>query len=83
MADEHVLVLATAEDRCIVTENVRDFEVLRSRWIREGRAHAGLLYTSVNRFRRDRNQLGRLVAALEARLAAGRLPGAGQVDWLV
>lgn len=82
MTDEQVLVMATTEDRCLVTENARDFELLRARWVREGRDHAGLLYTSVRRFPRGRRYLGRLAAALDARLTAGRLPGTGQVDWL-
>jgi hypothetical protein len=82
MTDEQVLGLATTEDRCVLTENVRDFELIRARWVREGRGHAGLLYTNVQRFPRGKRYIGRLVAALETRLVAGRLPSTGQVDWL-
>jgi hypothetical protein len=80
--DEELLRIATADDRTLVTENVRDFEILRTQWLKEGRACAGLLYTNRQRFPRDRKWTGRLVAALDARLSGGFIPGAGQVDWL-
>jgi hypothetical protein len=80
--DDDVLALATGEQRCLVTENVRDFEKLRTQWTKEGRRHAGLLYVSRVRFPRSRQQIGRLISALDGRLAGGRVPAPGQVDWL-
>lgn len=80
--DEQILRLATTEGRTLVTENVRDLEMLRTQWADEGRACAGLLYTSRQRFPRDKRWLGRLVTALHDRLTSGSIPVDGQVDWL-
>jgi predicted nuclease of predicted toxin-antitoxin system len=40
-ADEEVLAHATAEGRCLLTANVRDFTVLSTPWGSRGRSHAG------------------------------------------
>ncbi|WP_448071454.1 DUF5615 family PIN-like protein [Georgenia yuyongxinii] len=82
MADEHLVRLATTEERALVTENVRDFEILRSRRLSENRPVAGLIYTNRQRFARDKRWSGRIVTALDERLRTGRIPGPGQVDWL-
>lgn len=83
MPDDLVLEWATDQGHALLTENVRDFEMLRTAWLDEGRLCAGLLYTSHSRFPRDLRLIGRLVDALEVRLADGALPSAGEVDWLV
>lgn len=82
MLDEDVLALATAERRCLVTENGRDFALIRSQWAKEGRSHAGILYVSSARFPRGRQWTGRTLSALEERLSSGRVPQPGHVDWL-
>lgn len=81
-SDEQILRIATIGECTLVTENVRDFEILRTRWLKEGRSCAGLLYTSRQRFPRDKKWTGRLVIALDERLASGMVPASGQVDWL-
>jgi len=80
--DEQILAQASAQDRCLLTENVRDFEILRSAWARDGKVHAGLLYTSRQRFPRERRMIAKIVTALDERLRDGTLPRAGRVDWL-
>lgn len=52
-SDEQLLRIATMDERTLVTENVRDFEILRTQWLNEGRRCAGLLYTSRQGFPRD------------------------------
>lgn len=81
-SDEQILRIATIGECTLVTENVRDFEILRTRWLKEGRSCAGLLYTSRQRFPRDKKWTGRLVIALDERLASEMVPASGQVDWL-
>lgn len=81
-SDEQILRIATMDECTLVTENVRDFEILRTRFLKEGRNCAGLLYTSRQRFPRDKKWTGRLVIALDERLASGMVPASGQVDWL-
>jgi hypothetical protein len=50
LPDEQVLEWATDQGRCVVTENVKDFEVLRRLSAAQGRTHAGLLYSGPRRF---------------------------------
>jgi predicted nuclease of predicted toxin-antitoxin system len=82
LPDEQILEWATSQRRCLVTENVKDYEVLRRAAAAQGRAHAGLLYCASRRFPRDRRFLGALVAALDRRLADGQLPGPDEAGWL-
>ena len=86
LADDQVLEWATEQGRCLVTENVKDFEVLRRAYAAQGRTHAGLLYSGPRRFRRDRRFVGALVVALVVALdkliAAGQLPRPDDVGWL-
>jgi predicted nuclease of predicted toxin-antitoxin system len=82
LPDEQTLEWATAQGRCLVTENVKDFEVLRRAAAAQGRTHAGLLYSGPRRFPRDRRFVGALVVALDKLIAAGQLPGPDEVGWL-
>jgi hypothetical protein len=82
LPDEQVLEWATDQGRCVVTENVKDFEVLRRLAAAQGRTHAGLLYSGPRRFPRDRRFVGALVVALDEMLVAGQLPGPDEVGWL-
>jgi predicted nuclease of predicted toxin-antitoxin system len=81
LPDEQVLEWATSQGRCLVTENVKDYEVLRRAAAAQGRTHAGLLYCAPRRFPRDRRFIGALVTALDLTIAGGRLPGP-DVGWL-
>jgi hypothetical protein len=82
LPDEQVLEWATSHGRSLVTENVKDYEVLRRAATAQGRTHAGLLYCASRRFPRDRRFAGALVVALDKLLAAGQLPGPDHVGWL-
>ncbi|HET8662422.1 MAG TPA: DUF5615 family PIN-like protein [Micromonosporaceae bacterium] len=77
-SDDDVLAWAARNDRCVVTENVRDFARLAAL----GAEHAGIVFVSAQRFPRTANGLIRLCTALDAVLAAKRLPPRGGVVWL-
>jgi predicted nuclease of predicted toxin-antitoxin system len=83
LPDEQVLEWATSQGRCLVTENVKDYEVLRRTAAAQGRSHAGLLYCAPRRFPRDRRFIGVLVAALDRMPAGDQLPGPDEVGWLI
>jgi hypothetical protein len=82
LPDPQVLDLAVAEHRCLLTENVRDFENLRAQQLHGGRPCAGLLYSSPHRFPRTKAAIGRLITTLDGLLTDERPPVPGQVDWL-
>jgi hypothetical protein len=82
LPDEQVLEGATSQGRCLVTQNVKDYEVLWRAAAAQGRTHAGLLYSAPGRFPRDRRFVGALVVALDKLAAAGQLPGPDHVGWL-
>jgi hypothetical protein len=76
-SDDDVLAWAARDNRCVVTENVRDFARLASMT-----SHAGLIFVSSQRFPRTRSGLVRLVATLDNVMTAKRLAPAGGVIWL-
>lgn len=82
LPDEQVLEWATSQGRCLVTENVKDYEVLRRAAAAQGSTRAGLLYCPARRFPRDRRFAGALVVALDKLLAADQLPGPDGTGWL-
>jgi hypothetical protein len=47
LADAELLVLASFDDRAIVTENIDDFRRLSAGWALAGRHHQGILYTTL------------------------------------
>ncbi|WP_245645584.1 DUF5615 family PIN-like protein [Pseudonocardia acaciae] len=75
--DAAVLDAATAEHRCLVTENVRDFAVLTRH-----AGHAGVLFVHGRRWPRTPAGIPRLAAALHAAIAQGRMPGKDDIGWL-
>jgi predicted nuclease of predicted toxin-antitoxin system len=84
LPDPEVLALARAERRAIVTNNVRDFRPLHAEAVMPGGpGHYGMIFMSSN-YRCTKNDIGRIIAALEARLA--RYPGedtlANAEEWL-
>ena len=82
LPDEQILELAAADVRCVVTENVKDFEMIRRAWATQGRSHAGLVYSSPARFPRDSRFVGALITALEQMLTTQQVPDQDGVAWL-
>jgi hypothetical protein len=84
LADVEVMDLARAERRAIVTNNLRDYRPLHHAAIEPGGpGHYGMVFMPGS-YRRTRADVGRIVAALEAKLAEH--PGdedlAGCETWL-
>jgi hypothetical protein len=80
MSDEELLRFAAAEQRSIVTENVKDFDRIVRAWSTTGEHHAGIVFTSPRRFHR-----GRLSYPEDLVVALGRLfadPPAELRDWV-
>jgi hypothetical protein len=75
--DDQVLAAATASNRCLVTENVKDFAVLAQQV-----NHAGLLYVNARRWPRTQSGIYRIISALEDVLSAMRVPGSNEISWL-
>ncbi|GAB3454832.1 DUF5615 family PIN-like protein [Actinophytocola sediminis] len=75
--DQLVLEAATADGRCLVTENVRDFTIL-ARYAR----HGGILFVATGRWPRTRPGIPRLANALHEALSTGRVPGQDDIWWL-
>jgi predicted nuclease of predicted toxin-antitoxin system len=84
LSDPEVLAIARTERRAIVTNNVRDFRPLHAEAVMPGGpGHFGMIFMSGN-YRRTRADIGRIIAALEAKMA--QYPGdedlANAEDWL-
>jgi hypothetical protein len=84
LSDPEVLALARAERRAVVTNNVRDFRPLHAEAVMPGGAgHHGMIFMPGN-YRRTKDDIGRIVAALEAKIK--QYPGddglANAEDWL-
>ena len=68
LPDPEVLALARAERRVLVTNNVRDFRPLHvEAVVPGGPGHYGMIFMSGN-YRRTKNDIGRIIAALEVKL---------------
>ena len=69
--DEIVFGVAQAEERAIVTENVRDYRVLAAHHLARGAIHHGLVFTTNRTFpRHSPSPTGRLIIALDHLLSA-------------
>jgi hypothetical protein len=84
LGDPEVLEIARAQQRAVVTDNVRDFRPLHVAAVQPGGAgHHGMVFMSGS-FRRTKADIGRIVVALEAKLKAH--PGlddlANAEEWL-
>ena len=64
--DSEVLALATADNRIVITHNVKDFPDILRDWAEEGRTHAGCIVLVGIRL----NEFGVLMRAIEAALKA-------------
>lgn len=79
MSDPDLLTWADDQGRRIVTENVRDFRPL----IVDSPNGSGVIFTSSRTFPRSRRGMGKLIAALDAWLAAASTAEQPVEVWLV
>ncbi len=80
LADDELLRNATAEERALVTENVKDFDRILRAWVASGEQHAGLIFTSPRRFHRGSSSYPEdLVVALTHLLES---PPDDQKNWV-
>ena len=69
LSDPEVLALARAEHRAVVTNNLRDYRPLHADAITPGGpGHFGVIFMP-STYRRTKDDTGRIIAALEAKLA--------------
>ncbi len=66
LPDPEVLELATAEERILVTFNIKDFQMLDRQWATSGRQHGGIVFVAHRRFPRQGGAIGQLVTELYA-----------------
>lgn len=81
LLDQPLLRRAMAEDRVLVTENVRDFVPIHRALLSRGETHAGIIVTSSRRYSRHHDVLGRLILTLAA-LMEERQSLSGELVWL-
>ena len=84
LSDPDVLALARAEQRAVVTNNIRDLRPLHVEAVLPGGpGHYGVIFIPET-YRRTKADIGRIVAALEEKL--GQYPGgedlANAEEWL-
>src|SRR2546430_17509754 len=69
--DEELFAVAQLEQRAFVTEDAADLTPIAHDWIRSGRTHFGIVFTSNRRFPRAQpDTVGRLIRFLAALLDA-------------
>ena len=73
--DEQHLAFATSENRVLYSANVKDFFALHTRWLTQGRAHAGIVVAKQQQFSigGQRNRLLNLMHSLQAAEMQDRL----------
>jgi hypothetical protein len=84
LADPEVMALARAEHRAVVTDNLRDYRPLHNdAIIPGGPGDYGMIFIP-GTYRRTKNDTGRIIAALEAKLNryTGEDDLANGEDWL-
>jgi len=72
LPDPEVLELATAEQRILVTFNIKDFQMLDRQWATTGRRHGGIVFVAHRRFPRQGGSVGQLVTELHALIVKPR-----------
>lgn len=82
MTDDSLFAWAAAEDRWLVTENVKDFRPILMQALQAGRTSGGLLFTSSRAFPRSRKDPGPLIEALHNWLTVGPPAPPLTEDWL-
>lgn len=80
LPDPGVLELAAAEERVLVTANIRDFEPLLREWAGESRTHAGVILVPPSVRNED---FGALIHGIEKTLSiAVKESWVDRVEWL-
>jgi predicted nuclease of predicted toxin-antitoxin system len=80
-SDRVVLEVASAEDRAVITNNVKDFRPLAAEWLAQGRTHAGLILVPSTRTR-TRAAVAMLAMAIEKVLKVHPEGLAGSERWI-
>ena len=81
--DEELLRVASRDRRCVVTENVRDFDRIVRAWSARDEHHEGVLFTSPRRFHRGvKSYPANLVRALAALLEDSPQSTRDWLHWL-
>ncbi|MGH7747490.1 MAG: DUF5615 family PIN-like protein [Candidatus Dormibacteria bacterium] len=75
--DAAILETVTGDERCLVTENIRDFAVL----VRQA-SHGGVLFVHGQRWPRTRTGIHRLATALDQAFSEKRISGPRDIAWL-
>jgi Domain of unknown function (DUF5615) len=82
MTDDDLFAWSAAENRWLLTENVKDFRPIMLRALQAGGAIGGLLFTSSRAFPRSRQNPCPLIQAIEAWLTGGPPDPPLKEDWL-
>jgi len=82
MTDGDLFAWSAAQQRWLLTENVKDFRPIMLEALQAGSAMTGLLFTSSRAFPRSRRNAGPLIQALNAWLASGPPAPPLKEDWL-
>jgi hypothetical protein len=81
--DEDLLRAASRDGRCLVTENVRDFDRIVRAWVASDEHHEGVVFTSPRRFHRGaKSYPANLVRALPTLLEDPPESARDWVHWL-
>jgi hypothetical protein len=83
MTDEELFAWAAADNRWLLTENVKDFRPLLLRAMQAGGVSSGVLFTSSRTFPRSRQNPGPLINALHRWLVDGPPTAPITEDWLI
>jgi predicted nuclease of predicted toxin-antitoxin system len=82
--DRAIFAAMQAEERVIVTNNVRDFAPLAREALERGSTFPGIVFTSDRSLPRNKRTIGTFAAALDALMTGNPAEDAlsGQIQWL-
>src|SRR5215470_3190206 len=80
--DEEILAAATADNRVLVTCNIKDLIPIAQAWEASGRRHAGIICVPASSFPQQRGFVGAIVKAVDELLGSEQAPGANDVCFL-
>lgn len=80
--DEEILAIATADNRLLVTCNIKDLVPIAQSWQAAGRSHSGLVCVPVSSFPQQRGFVGTIVKAIDELLCSQRPPGPDSIGFL-